>query len=114
MGMICPYCGTENMPGLFCADCGAALSSAVDAAPPLSLAVPSYVETPPVWEKALDLLLVIMLALSSSTCFVLWTLIVQRTFQTTLLTVGVIGVSVLLGSLLTRLVYRYWRAMLDG
>jgi len=114
MDMICLHGSTENTPGPFCADCGAALSSAVAAALPLSLAVPSYVETPPVWEKALDLILVIILALSSSTCFVLWTLIVQRFFQTPLLTVGVSGVSLGLGSLLARMVYRYGKVMLGS
>lgn len=112
--MICAVCEKENTSEPFCAACGAVLPSGVDAAPLLSLAVPAYVETPPVWEKALDLLLVLMAALSSSTGFVLWTLIVQRFFQTTLLTVGVIGISVLLGGLLARLLYRYGKVMLHG
>lgn len=112
MHMICSYCGTENTAGSVCADGCACQGSAANAALPLSLAVPAHVETPPVWEKALDLILVIILALSSSTCFVLWSLIVQRFFQTPLLTVGVMAVSVLLGSLLARMVYRYWKVML--
>ena len=111
MGMICPRCGQETTPGSFCDDCGAWQGRTADPVPCLPLPVPSSVDTPMAWEKTIDLLLGMLLAICGSTFFVLGVMVVQVFFHTTLLTMGVIGVSVPLSGLLARFVYRYWKGV---